>query len=176
MVVVALLVTLSVFSAGQVDRERTKFFEKKVRLLLVARCYECHSPDAKKVGGRLLLSSREGWEQGGERGLAIVAGEPERSLVIRAVRYEDKGDDLRQAGEEAAAIAEYERALTRFTDALACDVDHTRHYNIGNVYRKLQRFDEALAAYQEALRLHPSYARTHNNIGSIYFKNYKREK
>ncbi|MDP6449269.1 MAG: tetratricopeptide repeat protein [Lentisphaeria bacterium] len=96
-----------------------------------------------------------------------------KALNNLAVRYEDKGDDLRQAGEEAAAIAEYERALTRFTDALACDVDHTRHYNIGNVYRKLQRFDEALAAYQEALRLHPSYARTHNNIGSIYFKNYK---
>lgn len=106
MVVVALLVTLSVFSAGQVDRERTKFFEKKVRPLLVARCYECHSPDAKKVGGRLLLSSREGWEQGGERGLAIVAGEPERSLVIRAVRYEDKDLRMPPSGKlNAAEIA-----------------------------------------------------------------------
>ena len=96
-----------------------------------------------------------------------------KALNNLAVRYEDKGDDLRQEGEEAAAIAEYQQALANFTEALACDVDHTRYYNIGNIHRKLERFDEALAAYQEALRLRPDYARTHNNIGSIYFKNYK---
>ena len=96
-----------------------------------------------------------------------------KALNNLAVRYEDKGDDLRQEGEEAAAIAEYKQALASFTEALACDVDHTRYYNIGNIHRKLERFDEALAAYQEALRLRPDYARTHNNIGSIYFKNYK---
>ena len=96
-----------------------------------------------------------------------------KALNNLAVRYEDKADELRQAGEEAAAIIEYERALVHFKEALACDVDHTRHYNIGNVHRKLQRFDEALAAYHEALKLRPDYARTHNNIGSIYFKKHK---
>ena len=38
---------------------------------------------------RLRLDSREGWMTGGERGPAIIPGDPEQSLVIRAVRYQD---------------------------------------------------------------------------------------
>lgn len=44
------------------------FFESKIRPALVRYCYECHSADAKEVGGKLLLDSRDALLQGGEAG------------------------------------------------------------------------------------------------------------
>jgi len=63
------------------------FFEKQVRPLLVKRCYECHS--SEKTRGGLSLESRSGWQRGGESGPAIVPGQPDESLLMRAVRYQD---------------------------------------------------------------------------------------
>ena len=64
------------------------FFEQKVRPLLIERCYECHSATAKNVKGELLLDSKAGWSKGGDRGQVIVPGEPDKSLLIKAIRYE----------------------------------------------------------------------------------------
>lgn len=72
--------------------EGIEFFEKKIRPILVQHCSECHSSEHKKRGG-LLLDSREGWLVGGDTGPAIVPGDPEKSLLILAVRQTDK--DLR---------------------------------------------------------------------------------
>ncbi|MEI7822700.1 MAG: PSD1 and planctomycete cytochrome C domain-containing protein [Verrucomicrobiota bacterium] len=72
--------------------EDTAFFESKIRPILVERCYECHSAD-KKQKGNLLLDSREGTLKGGDTAPAVVPGDPEKSLLIKAVRYTDK--DLR---------------------------------------------------------------------------------
>jgi hypothetical protein len=70
--------------------EETEFFEKKVRPVLAERCYECHSASARKVKGNLLLDSRDGVLKGGDSGPALVAGHPEKSLIIKAVRYNDE--------------------------------------------------------------------------------------
>ena len=71
--------------------EQTQFFEQKIRPLLSEHCYECHSAQAKKVKGGLLLDTRKGWESGGDSGQpAIVPGKPDESLIIQAVRHEDK--------------------------------------------------------------------------------------
>ena len=69
------------------------FFENKIRPLLVAHCQECHGGDGKKRQGGLRLDSRAGWMKGGDSGPAIVPGDPEKSLLILAVRQTDK--DLR---------------------------------------------------------------------------------
>lgn len=69
--------------------EATTLFEKEVQPLLRARCYECHSHEGKVKGG-LVLDSRAGWEKGGDSGPAITPGQPEKSLLIRAVRYADQ--------------------------------------------------------------------------------------
>jgi hypothetical protein len=77
--------------AGPVfTREGLEFFEKKIRPILADRCYKCHSGD--KVKAELLLDSREGMLKGGESGPAVVPGEPEKSLLIHAIRHGD--DDL----------------------------------------------------------------------------------
>lgn len=85
-----------------------EFFEKKVRPLLVERCYECHSPD-KKVKAGLRLDTREGWVKGGDTGPAIVPGEPDKSLLISAVRYKDRDlqmPEKRKLPDEEIAILE----------------------------------------------------------------------
>jgi Protein of unknown function (DUF1553)/Protein of unknown function (DUF1549)/Planctomycete cytochrome C/Concanavalin A-like lectin/glucanases superfamily len=65
------------------------FFETDVRPLLVDRCWSCHG-DAKAPKGGLRLTSREGVLQGGDGGPAAVAGKPDESPLIRAVRYLDE--------------------------------------------------------------------------------------
>lgn len=64
------------------------FFENKIRPVLVKHCYECHSADAEKIGGKLLLDTRGGLLKGGESGTPIVAGQPEESLIVHALRWE----------------------------------------------------------------------------------------
>ncbi|MBI1352738.1 MAG: DUF1553 domain-containing protein [Acidobacteria bacterium] len=62
-------------------------FENRVRPLLAAKCFACHT-DAK-MGG-LRLDSRDAMLAGGGRGPAIAPGEPDQSLLLRAVRRESK--------------------------------------------------------------------------------------
>lgn len=69
------------------------YFEKHVRPLLVKRCYSCHSQRAGESEGGLLVDSRSGLAEGGERGPALVPGDVGGSLLIQAVRYTH--DDLR---------------------------------------------------------------------------------
>ncbi|QDV41224.1 Planctomycete cytochrome C [Stieleria neptunia] len=67
------------------------FFEKQVRPVLVEHCYDCHSAEGSVKGG-LRLDTRAGLLQGGDSGAAIVAGDPDASLLIEAVEY--KNHDL----------------------------------------------------------------------------------
>jgi hypothetical protein len=69
--------------------EQLAFFESKIRPLLVDRCYECHSAESDELGGNLLLDSRKGLLVGGDTERPVIPGEPEHSLLIRAVTYKD---------------------------------------------------------------------------------------
>lgn len=71
------------------DQTGVEFFEKKVRPVLVEHCYQCHSTKAEKVKGGLLLDTREAMLKGGDTGPAIAPGEPDKSLLIKAIRYTD---------------------------------------------------------------------------------------
>ncbi len=64
-----------------------EFFEKRVRPVLVERCYKCHSATSEKLKGGLHLDSRAGLLKGGDTRAALVPGEPEKSLFIEAIRY-----------------------------------------------------------------------------------------
>ncbi len=86
-VVVLLLLPVSLNAAELKPSERD-FFEKKVRPLLVAKCYKCHSAK-KKQEGKLVLDTKAGWEIGGESGAAIVPGKPEKSLLVEAIRFNE---------------------------------------------------------------------------------------
>lgn len=68
--------------------EDLEFFEKKVRPLLVSNCYNCHSADTNARGG-LRVDDRPGLLAGGGRGAAIVPGDLDKSLLLKAVRQAD---------------------------------------------------------------------------------------
>src|SRR5688572_29053402 len=72
------------------DAAAIKYFEEKIRPLLIAHCYECHSAEAKELRGSLLLDTKAGWQKGGENGPAIVPGKPKASLFVRAINYADE--------------------------------------------------------------------------------------
>src|SRR4051812_3836868 len=72
------------------DEAGVLFFEQKIRPILVEHCYKCHSLDAKKERGGLLLDTRQGLLDGGDTGPAIVPGKPKDSLLLRAIRHEGK--------------------------------------------------------------------------------------
>src|SRR5262245_39442915 len=74
--------------AGPASADDVAFFEKKVRPLLFAKCQQCHSERTKKKRGGLLLDSRAAILAGGDTGPAAVAGDPGKSLLIQAARYE----------------------------------------------------------------------------------------
>src|SRR5579862_2164684 len=67
----------------------TEFFERKIRPVLAERCLACHSAGAKKQKGGLALDTREGLLKGGDSGPALVSGDVEKSLLLKAIRYAD---------------------------------------------------------------------------------------
>ena len=73
-------------SADEAAREA--FFESKIRPILATHCYECHSSVRGSSEGGLQLDSRDGILSGGERGMAIVAGRPEKSRLLDAIRHQ----------------------------------------------------------------------------------------
>src|SRR3954470_11538112 len=87
-----------------------EFFEKKIRPVLADQCYKCHSTSATKLKANLFLDSHDGMLKGGENGPAIVPGKPEKSLLIKAIRWTDK--DLQMPSKEQlpkTVIADFER-------------------------------------------------------------------
>src|SRR4051794_11290488 len=66
--------------------DQLAFFEKKIRPVLVAQCYQCHSEESKKEKGNLLLDTRDGIPKGGDTGPAVVPGDPKRSLLLKAIK------------------------------------------------------------------------------------------
>ena len=65
-----------------------EFFEKRVRPLLVSRCFKCHSGKSKVIEGGLRLDSGKGVLTGGDSGQVVVPGEPDKSLLVRSIRYQ----------------------------------------------------------------------------------------
>lgn len=73
--------------AREPTADELAFFESKVRPVLAAKCYDCHSANSKKLKAGLRVDSREALLAGGTSGPALVPGKPDESLLIQAVRY-----------------------------------------------------------------------------------------
>ncbi len=66
-----------------------EFFEAKIRPVLAEQCYDCHSASAKKLKGGLRVDGRQELLTGGETGPAVVPGQPEKSLLLKALSHQD---------------------------------------------------------------------------------------
>ncbi|MGL6095992.1 MAG: DUF1553 domain-containing protein [Fimbriiglobus sp.] len=71
--------------AAEPTPDQLAFFEKKIRPVLVTKCYGCHSADAEKVRADLLLDTRDGLRAGGASGPAVVPGDPKKSPLIHGL-------------------------------------------------------------------------------------------
>jgi len=65
------------------SQSKDDFFEAKVRPILATECFACHTDSQL---GALRLDSREAMLRGGKSGPAIVPGDPDKSLLIAALR------------------------------------------------------------------------------------------
>lgn len=64
-------------------------FHQQVLPLLKKHCYSCHSHASGQMESGLALDWKSGWVQGGTRGPAIIPGQAEQSLLIRAIEHVD---------------------------------------------------------------------------------------
>ncbi len=116
---------LGVFLAGSFSAIRAdddaqtsgdvRFFESKIRPILVKHCYECHSIDSGVSESGLRLDTREAVAAGGDRGPAIVAGKPQQSLLLQAIAHADPDLQMPPRVERlpAAVIADFKRWIER---------------------------------------------------------------
>lgn len=70
------------------DPAALKFFETKIRPILVNHCTECHGE--KKQKHNLRLDNLTYMLQGGDSGPAVVPNDADASLLLKAVSYEDQ--------------------------------------------------------------------------------------
>jgi hypothetical protein len=88
-----------------------EFFESRIRPILTDHCYECHSVESEKVKGGLLLDSREALLKGGDSGVVLVPGDPEKSKLIIAVRHTDRDLEMppkeKLSDQEIASLEEW---------------------------------------------------------------------
>ena len=83
-------------------------FEASIRPVLVAHCFECHGKDESE--NNLRVGTREDLLKGGDAGPAIVPGDAESSLLIKAIQRTH--DDLQMppnAALDQHIIADFER-------------------------------------------------------------------
>lgn len=80
----------------QLTPEQIKFFEAKIRPVLVRECYSCHSNQVGQVKGGLWLDTKDGIRVGGDSGPAVVPGNLEESILWNAINHFDYAMPPRQ--------------------------------------------------------------------------------
>ncbi len=98
-------------SSQTVNAGTTEFFENRIRPILANNCFGCHTNSHL---GDLRLDSLEAMKKGGKRGPALVPGDPEKSLLIKAVRQTDPDLKMPYGGKlkpaEVAALEAWVKA------------------------------------------------------------------
>src|SRR5215469_16851441 len=129
--VVLWLALASAVEAAPVPEDPETFFETRIRPVLVGKCWKCHG--GEKVSSGLRVDSRESLVKGGKHGAAIVPGEPEKGLLVDAVRRGERKmpPDEPLPAEAVADLAEWVRRGAPWPErvALTDDVDPpARHW------------------------------------------------
>jgi len=100
------LLSASVALCAELPPDQAEFFENKIRPVLAERCYGCHSTEAGKDKGGLLLDSRDAVLKGGDTGPALVAGDAAKSLLFKAVKRADPETAMPPKGKADPLTAE----------------------------------------------------------------------
>ncbi|WP_437187560.1 PSD1 and planctomycete cytochrome C domain-containing protein [Planctomicrobium sp. SH668] len=99
----------SVAIASGPSEEDVKFFENKIRPLLIEKCADCHGADTQESG--LRMDTYAGMFGGGTSGPAVIANDAEGSLLVAAINYKDPNlqmpPDQKLSDAEIALITEW---------------------------------------------------------------------
>ncbi len=90
LIILLLACFLNVAASKDNQKELSEFFERRIRPVLSASCYECHQGEVQDVEAGLQVDSREGLLRGGTRGPALVVGKPDESLLVLALDHADQ--------------------------------------------------------------------------------------
>jgi hypothetical protein len=88
------------------EAAKVEFFEKRIRPVLVERCWSCHASDSKKPNGGLKLDRRESLLSGGDSGPAVSLDMPNASLLIEAISYSGSVTEMPPDGKLPGAVIE----------------------------------------------------------------------
>jgi hypothetical protein len=85
--------------------DSSSLYEAAIYPILERKCTTCHND--KKAKGELIMTSLDRLMAGGENGLAIVKGDPEKSLMMKRVHLPEENDDhMPPAGKPQLTAAE----------------------------------------------------------------------
>ena len=81
-----------------------ELFERKIRPVLVAKCFACHSSTLKSPMGGFTMDTKAGLAMGGARGPEVIAGKPDESRILHALSYTDNTLQMPPTGKLPDAV------------------------------------------------------------------------
>ncbi len=103
--------TFRASQASEPPGHEAELFEKKIRPLLETNCFACHSHKSGKSKGHLVVDSLGALLKGGDSGPAVVPGQPDKSLLLKAIGYQDEDLQMPPKGkldkEQVALVREW---------------------------------------------------------------------
>ena len=73
------------------DQASPAFYTERVRPILEKNCYSCHG--GMNHRGGFNMQTKAGMLKGGKDGVAVVPGDPGKSLLVMLMRHEGPADD-----------------------------------------------------------------------------------
>src|SRR6516165_3379390 len=131
------------------DPANIEFFEKEVRPLLAEHCLKCHGGGKNKKGeviaqGELDLTARDRILKGGESGAVVVPGDPDKSLLVQAVRYQLDSPRMPKKGKlsdkEIAVLARWVRLGLPYPESTATNGGAKEAWRITDEQRRWWAF------------------------------------
>jgi hypothetical protein len=87
MILCVLLAPRATQAQDSLSADKERFFENKIRPILIEHCVECHGVDQQE--GDLRLDHRDAFVRGGSSGPVFNSSQPQTSRIIRSIEYMD---------------------------------------------------------------------------------------
>lgn len=166
-------------SDAAAQQAKIDFFETKIRPVLVEHCYECHSAASGDPGGEFRLDSAELLKKGGTSGASLQLDAPEKSLLLKALSYDDNAlqmpptgklpenvlADFRTWVEQGAVDPRKESdAAPAAPSKVELAAQHWAFQNLNPAVHKNQSIDAILARSQSEKKIQPNGTATKREL------------
>jgi len=112
---------ICIAGVGAVESAADPQLASKAHAVLKENCFKCHGPDKQK--GDLRLDSAESLKKGGEDGEVVVAGDPDKSRLVKAIGWADEDTRMppkkKLSDEQIAVLTAWVKAGAAWPEAAA---------------------------------------------------------